>query len=251
MRLENKIALITGGGTGIGLSCARLFVREGAKVVIFGRRKNRLDDAVREIEENELGDSVLAVSGDVTRHEDIKRLVKTTLDAHGRVDILVNCAGVFTGAPLHEIKDDEWDAVLDLNMTSVFKLTREVLPHMIQRKSGNIVNISSILGLVAVPGTAAYNVSKGAVNQFTRSLAVEYGSSGIRSNAICPGLIATEMTEELMNNEDLMQEWSKNYPIGRFGQPEDVAQACLFLASDESSFVTGALLPVDGGFTAL
>ena len=246
MRLENKIAIITGGGTGIGLSCTRLFCREGAKVAIFGRRKNRLDNAVREI-----GEDVLAVSGDITRHEDIKRLVESTLNAHGRVDILVNCAGIFTGAPLHEMKNDEWDAVLDLNMTSVFKLTREVLPHMIQRKSGNIVNISSILGLVAAPNTAAYNVSKGALNQFTRSIAVEYGSSGIRSNAICPGLIATEMTEELMRDEDLMQEWSKNYPIGRFGQPDDVAKACLFLAGDESAFITGAILPVDGGYTAL
>lgn len=251
MRLENKIAIITGGGTGIGLSCTRLFCREGAKVVIFGRRKDRLDNAVREIGKNEIGGDVLAVSGDVTRHEDIKRLVESTINAYGRVDILVNCAGIFTGYSLHEMKDDEWDEVLDLNMTSVFKLTREVLPHMIRQKSGNIVNISSILGLVAAPNTAAYNVSKGALNQFTRSIAVEYGSSGIRSNAICPGLIATELTEELMRDEDLMREWSKNYPIGRFGQPDDVAKACLFLASDESAFITGAILPVDGGYTAL
>ena len=246
MRLENKIAIITGGGTGIGLSCARLFCQEGAKVVIFGRRKNRLEDAVREI-----GEHVLAVPGDITRNEDIRRLVETTINTYGRVDILVNNAGIFTGSPLHEMKDNDWDTALDTNMTSVFKLTREVLPHMIRQKSGNIVHISSILGLVAVPNTAAYNVSKGALNQFSRSLAVEYGSLGIRSNAICPGLIATEMTEELMNDKDLMQEWSKNYPIGRFGQPEDVAQACLFLASEESSFVTGAILPVDGGYTAL
>jgi len=251
MRLENKIALITGGGTGIGLSCARLFCREGAKVVIFGRRKNRLDNAVGEIGKNEIGENVLAVPGDITRHEDIKRLVKTTVNAYGRVDILVHSAGVFTGAPLDEMTDNEWNTVLDINLTGVFKLTREVLPHMIRQKSGNIVNISSILGLVASPNTAAYNVSKGALNQFTRSIAVEYGSSGIRSNAICPGLIATEMTEELMNDADLMEEWSKNYPIGRFGQPEDVAQACLFLASDESAFITGVVLPVDGGYTAL
>lgn len=246
MRLENKIAIITGGGSGIGLSCARLFCQEGAKVVIFGRRKNRLEDAVREI-----GENILAVPGDITRDEDISRLVETTVSSYGRIDILVNNAGIFTGAPLHEMKDDEWESALDINMTRIFKLTREVLPYMIRQKSGSIVNISSILGLVAAPGTSAYNVSKGALNQFTRSLAVEYGVSGIRCNAICPGLIATEMTDELMNDEDLMQEWSKNYPIGRFGQPEDVAQACLFLASAESSFVTGAILPVDGGYTAL
>ena len=246
MRLKNKIAIITGGGSGIGLSSARLFCQEGAKAVIFGRRKDRLENAVKEI-----GENVLAVSGDITRQEDIKRLVETTVNAYGRVDILVNNAGVFTGSPLHEMKDDEWNTALDINMTGVFRLTREVLPHMIRQKSGSIVNISSILSLVAAAGTSAYNVSKGALNQFSRSLAVEYGVSGIRSNAICPGLIATEMTEELMSDADLMQEWGKNYPIGRFGQPEDIAQACLFLASDESSFITGAILPVDGGYTAL
>jgi NAD(P)-dependent dehydrogenase (short-subunit alcohol dehydrogenase family) len=246
MRLENKIAIITGGGSGIGLSCAQLFCQEGAKVVIFGRRKNRLEEAARGI-----GLNILAIPGDITCKEDIQRLVETTVNSYGRVDILVNSAGIFTGAPLHEVTDDDWESVLDLNMTSVFKLTREILPHMIRQKSGSIVNISSILSLVAAPGTSAYNVSKGALNQFSRSLAVEYGSSGIRSNAICPGLIATEMTEELMNDEDLMREWSKNYPIGRFGKPEDVARACLFLASEESSFITGAILPVDGGYTAL
>lgn len=246
MRLENKIAIITGGGTGIGLSCARLFCREGAKSVVFGRRKNPLETAVAEI-----GDHALAVSGDITCDQDVRRLVETTISSYGRIDILVNSAGVFTGSPLHEMKDNDWDNMLNINLTGVFKLTREVLPHMIRQKSGSIIHISSILGLVATPNAAAYNTSKGALNQFSRSLAVEYGASGIRSNAVCPGLIATEMTEELMNDKELMQEWSKNYPIGRFGQPEDVAQACLFLASDESSFITGSLLPVDGGYTAL
>jgi NAD(P)-dependent dehydrogenase (short-subunit alcohol dehydrogenase family) len=246
MRLKNKIAIITGGGTGIGLSCARLFCKEGARSVIFGRRADRLDEAVAEI-----GNTAQAVSGDITRNEDIKRLVETTVNTYGRVDILINNAGVFTGAPVHEMQDSDWDATLNINLTGVFKLTREVLPHMMQQQSGSLIHISSILGLVATPNVAAYNTSKGALNQFSRSLAVEYGSSGIRSNAICPGLIATEMTEELMSNKELMQEWSKNYPIGRFGQPDDIAQACLFLASDESSFVTGTLLPVDGGYTAL
>jgi NAD(P)-dependent dehydrogenase (short-subunit alcohol dehydrogenase family) len=246
MRLKNKIAIITGGGTGIGLSCAQLFCREGAKSVIFGRRQDRLDQAVAEI-----GDQALAVSGDVTSDEDIQRLVETTVKTHGKIDILVNNAGVFTGAPVHEMESSEWDNILNINLTGVFKLTKAVLPQMIRQKSGSIIHISSILGLVATPNVAAYNTSKGALNQFSRSLAVEYGSSGIRSNAVCPGLIATEMTKDLMHDKELMKEWSKNYPIGRFGQPEDIAQACLFLAGDESSFVTGAVLPVDGGYTAL
>ena len=121
---------------------------------------------------------------------------------------------------------------------------------MIEQKKGTFIHISSILGLVAVPGVAAYNVSKGALLQFNRSLAMEYGSMGIRSNAVCPGLVETEMTKELMKDKELMKQWSKDYPIGRFGVPEDIANACLYLASDESSFITGVALPVDGGFTA-
>ena len=140
--------------------------------------------------------------------------------------------------------------MMNINMRAVFQLTRRVLPVMMEQKSGNIIHISSILGIIAVPQVAVYNISKGALNQFSRSIAVEYGSYGIRSNSICPGLIETDMTADLMKDEALMQEWSKGYPIGRFGKPEDVASACLFLASDESSFITGTVLPVDGGFTA-
>ena len=139
---------------------------------------------------------------------------------------------------------------MDTNIRSVFQLTKRVLPHMMKRKAGAFIHISSILGLVAAPGVAAYNVSKGALLQFNRSIAMEYGSMGIRSNAVCPGMVKTEMTEELMKDKELMQEWSKDYPIGRFGVPKDVANACLYLASDESSFVTGVAFPVDGGFTA-
>ena len=135
-------------------------------------------------------------------------------------------------------------------MRAVFQLTRRVLPVMMEQKGGNIIHISSILGIIAVPQVAAYNISKGALNQFSRSIAVEYGSYGFRSNSICPGLIETDMTAALMKDEALKQEWSKGYPIGRFGKPEDVANTCLFLASDESSFITGTVLPVDGGFTA-
>ena len=139
---------------------------------------------------------------------------------------------------------------MDINIRSVFQLTKRVLPVMTAQKKGSIINISSILGLIAVPQVAAYNVSKGALNQLSRSVAVEYGPYGIRCNSICPGLIETDMTADLMQDDSLMQEWSKEYPIGRFGKPDDIASACLYLASDESSFVTGAVLPVDGGFTA-
>jgi len=245
MRLEGKTVIITGGGSGIGLACTRLFCDEGAQVAIIGRRQDRLESAAKEV-----GGQVLAVTGDLTNNSDLDRLVTETLNAFGKIDIVVNNGGVFTGSPVHETKDEDWDSIMDVNMRSVFQLTKRVLPHMIERKSGNFIHISSILGLVAVPGVAAYNVSKGALLQFNRSLAVEYGPVGIRSNAVCPGLVKTEMTEGLMNDEELMKEWSRDYPIGRFGAPQDIANACLYLVSDESSFVTGVALPVDGGFTA-
>ena len=245
MRLKDKTAIITGGGSGIGLATARAFCKEGAKVILFGRRKEKLISAA-----DELGDSVLIVQGDMTHNDDLDQLINKTLNNFKGIDILVNSAGLFNGAPLHEISDSQWDGIMDINIRSIFQLTRRVLPIMMTQKSGSIVHISSILGLIAVPQVAAYNVSKGALNQFSRSIAVEYGSYGIRSNSICPGLIETDMTADLMKDASLMQEWSKEYPIGRFGKPEDVARACLFLASDESSFITGTVLPVDGGFTA-
>ena len=245
MRLKDKTAIITGGGSGIGLATARAFCKEGAKVILFGRRKEKLISAA-----DELGESVLIVQGDMTHNDDLDQLINKTLNNFKGIDILVNSAGLYNGAPLHEISDSQWDGIMDINIRSIFQLTRRVLPIRMVQKSGSIVHISSILGLIAVPQVAAYNVSKGALNQFSRSIAVEYGSYGIRSNSICPGLIETDMTADLMKDASLMQEWSKEYPIGRFGKPEDVASACLFLASDESSFITGTLLPVDGGFTA-
>ncbi len=246
MQLKDKIAIITGGATGIGLACARLFVEAGARVVIFGRRQDRLDRA-----KIELGDALLTIQGDITEDQDTNLLVVNTIVQLGRVDILVNNAGIFTAGPLHETDDALWDQTFDVNMKGVFQLTRKVLKFMIKQGSGSIINISSILGMVAVPQTAAYNASKAAVIQFSKSIAVEYGSQGIRSNAVCPGMIETEMTEELRQDTALMDEFLKGYPLGRFGQPEEVAQACLFLASDESAFITGATLPVDGGSTAL
>ena len=245
MRLEDKSAIITGGGSGIGLACAKLFSNEGAKVAIIGRRKNRLELAAKEVEGH-----ILPVVGDLTNNNDLDNLISKTLHAFKKIDIVVNNGGIFSGSSVHETKDEDWNTIMNTNINSVFQLTKRVLPHMMKRKAGTFVHIASILGLVAAPGVAAYNVSKGALLQFNRSIAMEYGSLGIRSNAVCPGLVKTEMTEDLMKDEELMLEWSKDYPIGRFGVPEDIASACLYLASDESSFVTGVALPVDGGFTA-
>ncbi len=245
MKLAKKTVIITGGATGIGRACAETFLEEGGQVVLFGRRQDRLDETRKAL----TGD-ILTVCGDITVEADIDRLVDETLAKFGRVDILVNNAGTFAMAPVHEMDTTEWDRVLDINLRGVFLLTRRVLPAMLENNGGSLIHISSILGMIAAPQMAAYNASKAALTQFSRSLAVEYGPQGIRSNTICPGLIETEMTADLMSNKEFTTELAKRYPIGRFGKPEDVASACLFFASDESSFITGTALPVDGGCTA-
>ena len=179
MRLKDKTAIITGGGTGIGLATAHAFYQEGAKIILFGRRKEKLEKAVEK-----LGGSAIIVQGDMTNNNDLDQLINETLHNFQKIDILVNNAGLFNSSPLHEISDSQWDEIMDINIRSVFQLTRRVLPAMLSQKYGSIIHISSILGLIAVPQVAAYNVSKGALNQFSRSIAVEYGASGIRSNAI-------------------------------------------------------------------
>lgn len=245
MRIKDKTAIITGGGTGIGLACARLFSEEGAQVVIFGRRKDQLDAAKALI-----GEPVQVISGDLNVAEDTGRLVGETIKHSGKIDILINNAGIFAGSPLHEMEDSHWDEILNTNLRGAFQITKKVLPNMMERKSGSIIHLGSNLGLVGAPGAAAYNVSKGGLVQFSRSIAVEYGPYGIRSNIVCPGFIHTKMTEGLMQDQAFMDNLIREYPLGRFGTPEDVAHACLYLAGDESSFVTGAVLPVDGGYTA-
>lgn len=245
MNLKNKTAIITGGGSGIGLACAKLFCEKGAQVVIFGRRKSRLEKAISQI-----GNNVISVQGDISQEKDIKELVNTSLKNFGQIDILVNNAGTSSSSPLHKMESSHWDSIMDINLKGIFRLSKQVLPHMIEQKKGSIIHISSIFGMVGFSDYGGYGVSKGALIQLSRSIAVEYGLYGIRSNAICPGIVETNMTAALRRDEELAKKLLKGYPLGRFGQPEDVAHACLFLASDEASFITGAVLPVDGGYTA-
>jgi len=245
MILRNKTAIITGGGSGIGLACAKLFCKNGAKVVVFGRRKSRLEKAVSEIGENST-----FFQGDITQEEDIKELISTSLKQFDRIDILVNNAGTSSSASTHKMEDSHWDSIMDINLKGVFRLSKQVLPYMMEQKNGNILHIGSIYGLIGFQGYCGYGVSKGALAQFSKSIAVEYGPHGIRSNAICPGIIETNMTAAIRRDNQLEKNLLKGYPLGRFGLPEDVANACLFLASDQSSFITGINLPVDGGYTA-
>ncbi|MFI5323384.1 MAG: SDR family NAD(P)-dependent oxidoreductase [Thermodesulfobacteriota bacterium] len=253
MKLKGKTALITGGGTGIGRATARLFAREGANVVITGRTEKTLNDTSLELGNEGLEISHLAA--DVSNENDCKKAVDLTISKYCRIDILFNNAGVCYKSSTHETPTSMWDETFDINVKGVFLMSKHALPHMIREGRGSIVNNSSILGLKASPaGFAAYSASKGALNQLTRSMALEYAEKGIRVNAICPGTIYTPMMDVLFEEWGERQIGEKRYisvhPIGRLAQPEEIAHAVLFLCDDNIRFMTGAMLSVDGGMSA-
>ncbi|MFS0782649.1 SDR family NAD(P)-dependent oxidoreductase [Bacillus sp. 1P06AnD] len=243
MRLRNKVAVITGAASGMGKGEAIRFAKEGARVVIADLNAEGAQQTVEEIKQS--GGQAVAVKVDVTSTEDIQQLVAKVHEAFGQIDILVNNAGVFDkyqsslDTPL-----EKWKFLLDVNLTSVFQLTNAVLPEMIERHSGSIVNIASVAGLVAGKGGAAYTASKHAVIGYTKHLSSEYAKEGIKINAICPGTIETPLTKDVLSGipKDLV-------PARTFGQIEEVADLAVFLASDEAKFMNGAIVPIDGGFT--
>jgi NAD(P)-dependent dehydrogenase (short-subunit alcohol dehydrogenase family) len=247
-RLHGKVAVITGGNSGIGEAIAKAFVREGASVVITGRRQEELDRVVNDIVKEQ--GKAFAVAGTVTDERHVQETVRQTVQQFGRLDILVNNAGVGDfGRRLHEIDDATWAQVLDVNLTGAFRMTRAVLPQMLKQGKGAIVNISSIASLIGLPSLPVYAASKGALDALTRALAVDYAKEGIRCNVVNPGLIDTPMAAPLMSNSELLDPILSHYPIRRAGKPEEVANMVLYLVSDEASWVTGGTFPVDGGMT--
>jgi NAD(P)-dependent dehydrogenase (short-subunit alcohol dehydrogenase family) len=248
-RLDGKVALITGGNVGIGEAIAKLFTREGAAVVITGRRKDRLERVVGEIERK--GGRALAVAGSVTEDTHAREAVAQTVRTFGRLDILVNNAGIGDfGKKIHETDDATWQRVLDINVTGVFRMTRAAIPEMLKAGGGAIVNISSIASLVGIPMLPAYAASKGALDALTRAIAVDYAAQGIRCNVVNPGLIETPMAESLLSDPAKTAEVLSHYLIARPGKPEEVAKMVLYLASDDASWVTGSTFTIDGGMTA-
>lgn len=247
-RLQGKVAVITGGNAGIGEAIAKAFAREGALVVITGRRQVELDRVVSDIVKVE--GKAFPVAGSVTDELHVQETVRQTVQRFGRLDILVNNAGLGDfGKRLHEIDDATWTQVLDVNLTGVFRMTRAVLPQMLKQQRGVIVNISSIASLVGIPTLSAYAASKGALDSLTRSLAVDYAKEGIRCNVVNPGLIDTPMAAPLMSNPEHLDPILAHYPIRRAGKPEEVANMVLYLASDEAAWVTGGTFAIDGGMT--
>jgi len=251
MRLADKIALVTGGGTGIGAAIATTFAREGAKVTITGRRKDILDEIADAIAA--AGGHALAVPGNVTDEADVQHAVQVTLAAFGRIDVLVNNAGSLLHAgPLHETADEIWDGVMDVFLKGVFRFSRAVIPHMQRQRGGSIINIGSVLGLkasIAFP-VHPYAVAKAGVAMLTKTIAAHYAKDGIRCNCVAPALTETQLTEPQLKDATARRAMEAQYPLGRLGRPEDIAHAALYLASDEASWTTGTILAVDGGVLA-
>lgn len=249
MRLTGKVALVTGATAGIGEAIAKQLAKEGAAVVLTGRRKDQLDRVVADIEAAK--GKATAVVGDVTDESHVRAAVAQCARTYGHLNILVNNAGVGAfGKLLHEIDDATWNHVLDINMTGVFRMTRAAVPALLKAGGGTIVNISSVGGLIGFSGSAAYGTSKGGLELFTKCVAMDYAKDRIRCNSVCPGLIDTPMAEPLLNNPEMINEVLNTYPIRRVGTPEEVAKMVLYLVSDDASWVTGSSFTIDGGLTA-
>ncbi|MGF1638541.1 MAG: SDR family NAD(P)-dependent oxidoreductase [Cyclobacteriaceae bacterium] len=241
--LEGKLALVTGGGTGLGLAMTKSLVKAGCKVIITGRRVEVLDEAC-----NHIGAGVIAIPADLSKLETIPDFVKEIETKHGKLDILVNNAGIHLKKDLFEVSDDEYEKVIRTNQTSVFCLTREVARYMQVRGHGSIIMISSMASQYGIPKVIAYTASKSAIEGMTRALATELSPSGIRVNCIAPGFIRTEMSDKALNNDpQRKQKVLGRTPAARLGEPSEVAEVVVFLASEAASYVTGVVLPVDGG----
>lgn len=248
MRLQGKVALITGAARGIGAAEARLFAREGAAVGIT----DLLEDEGRTVEAEiaDEGGDALFVPLDVTSEDDWARAVDAVVGRFGRLDILVNNAGIFHYATLEETTADDWDRIMDVNARGVFLGTQAAIPAMRRTGGGSIVNISSGAGLVGSHRSTAYNASKGAVRLLTKSTAIQHAREGIRVNSVHPGVIITDMTASAFPSPGELESQISDRPMQRFGTPGEVAYGVLFLASDESSYMTGSELVIDGGRTA-
>lgn len=244
-RLKDKVAVITGSARGIGFSIAELFAAESATVIILDLFQEAVDEAVGKLTAK--GFKADGFAGNVTRSEDMESVFNAVLEKHKSIDVLVNNAGITKDNLLLRMKEEEWDAVIAVNLKGTFLCTQKAFKIMMKQRSGSIINIASVIGLMGNAGQANYAATKGGLIAFTKSCAREFASRSIRVNAVAPGFIQTEMTAKLP--PEVVENYSKAIPLGKLGLPEDVAKLCLFFASDESIYITGQTLAVDGGLT--
>ena len=242
-KLQDKVAVITGGVSGIGAATARLFVSEGAKVVLVDLNEEKGKEFEAELKA--LNAEALFIKADITSEEEVANIFKQTVEAFGKVDVVFNNAGIGRVQPSHELEYAEWRKTVNVDLDGVFLVARESIREMLKTAGGTIVNTASMYGWVGSPGSAAYNAAKGGVLNLTRSLALEYAEQNIRVNSLCPGFIDTPIIPE-----ESKQALAAATPVKRLGKAEEMAKAVLFLASDDSSFMTGNSLTVDGGYTA-
>lgn len=250
MKLNGKVTIITGASGGIGKSVAQKVLEEGSKVVLVSRNKNKLKKTVEELGQN---DNLIYVAADVSHESEVLSVIEQTLTAFDKIDNLVNCAAIINDpTPFHLMTEDQWTNLINVNLKGTFQPIKAVIPLMIEQKSGNIINISSLLGIRAIPKVpfSVYGVTKAGIIMLTKSIAVEYGQYNIRCNCIAPSTIRSPMMEPYLQDENAKKILKGSFPLKRIGDPEDVANAILFLASDDSKWITGTVMTLDGGISA-
>jgi len=249
MRLKGKVAVVTGSGTGIGQAIAAYFAAEGASVTVncHERKAQETVDRIKKV-----GGKFIVVQADVSKPDEVDRLISRTIEKFGRLDILVNNAGIYSAHPAHQTSEEEWDAMIDVNLKGAFLCSKRAIPELLKNENeiikGRIINIASIAGIVGFKASPAYCASKGGLILLTKQMALDYAPH-ININAICPGVIETPMTSESLKDEETKKDLMASTPARRPGKPEEIASAAVFLASDDADFITGASLVVDGGWT--